>query len=59
MIIQEGEKSTCFYILEKSAVLIYIDNTLLNLNMYLGSVFGEVAFASGKSSTRGDHCSQV
>ncbi len=50
-IIREGDSANCFYILEKGAVEIYVDETLLNVIMYPGSIFGEIAFASGKKRT--------
>lgn len=47
-IIKQGANDTCFYALQKGAVEIFIDDTLLNVIIYPGSIFGEMGFISGK-----------
>ncbi|MGJ8638277.1 MAG: Crp/Fnr family transcriptional regulator [Opitutaceae bacterium] len=51
LIIRKGEEANCFYVLNKGAVEISLDKTLLNVVMYPGSILGEVAFASGDLRT--------
>ncbi|MGJ8652899.1 MAG: Crp/Fnr family transcriptional regulator [Opitutaceae bacterium] len=49
IIIKQGANDTCFYVLQKGAVEIFIDDTLLNVIIYPGSIFGEMGFISGKA----------
>jgi CRP-like cAMP-binding protein len=50
-IIKQGEKDNGFYVLEKGSVDVYKDDHLLNMLMYPGTIFGEIAFIQGKPRT--------
>ena len=50
-IIKQGSESTGFYVLEKGAVEVYKDETMLNVLMYPGTIFGEIGDILGKPRT--------
>jgi CRP-like cAMP-binding protein len=47
-IIKQDTKSTGFYVLEKGIVEVYKDDTMLNVLMYPGTIFGEMGDILGK-----------
>ncbi len=50
-IIKQGDTDPGFYILEKGTVEVYKDDHLLNVLIYPGTIFGEIAFILGKPRT--------
>jgi CRP-like cAMP-binding protein len=50
-IIQQGDEDTCFYVLEKGAVEVVKDGTVLSVLMFPGTIFGEISSILKKPRT--------